>query len=196
MKYWLELLTAIMFTSVTALAVFVSEISDTRKIILGFMLFYTLHEWEENKYPGGFSKLMAKFSGKEMQKDREELSHTPVMILLLVITFVPFAFDKVNILVLVPIFLGVFECLVHIFGVFLHKTGKPYTPGLITAVALLGLSIYGLYRLSAVCVWTDYLFGVICMIASFAVMQRTVLMINGITYRDMISSVKKRLKKI
>lgn len=196
MKYWLETLTFIMFTTVTSVAVFMPEISYTRKILLGFMLLFTAHEWEENRLPGGFSKLMQKFSGKQFEKEREELSHIPVLVLLLVITFIPFVFDTVNIVVLIPIFLGVFECMLHIIGIFLHKTKKPYTPGLVTAVMLLALSMYGIYRLSAVALWTDYLFGAVCMIVSFAVMQRTVLMINGITYQDMISAAKKRFKKI
>ena len=48
--------------------------------MIGYMILFTLHEWEENRILGGFSKLMAKFFGLDVTKEKEELSHLPVAI--------------------------------------------------------------------------------------------------------------------
>jgi len=102
-----------------------------------------------------------------------------------VILFVPFAFDSVIFLALIPVCLGIFECFVHVMGIFLHKMKQPYTPGLITAACMLVASVCAIRFLSAsgMAVGKDYLLGAVCMVLSFAVMQNRVLAINGMGYR-------------
>lgn len=194
-KYNLEILTFLMFTIVTASAVFMTDISITRKIILVYMFLFTLHEWEENRFPGGFANLMEKLAGKKFDADSKELSHIPVSVLLLAITIIPFIFDNVIFLTLIPVFLGIFESIVHIAGIKLHKMPKPYTPGLITALCMLLTSAAVIYYFSAngMANGKDYLLGLLCMILCFAAMQRTILMINGIKYKDIAVIIKSKL---
>ena len=90
-KYNLEMLTLIMFGMVSCCAVFYNQLGLIQRIMIGYMFLFTLHEWEETRFPGGFAKLMAKFFGLEVTQDKENASHIPVVILLIVITFVPFS---------------------------------------------------------------------------------------------------------
>ena len=195
LKYHLELLTLVMVAMIGFAMVFVPELTLIQKFMLAYMLLYTFHEWEENRFPGGFSKLMAKFFGLDVTKEKEELSHIPVAVLLIAITFVPFFWQN-NILALIPVYLGIFEALVHVAGIKLHKMSKHYTPGMITALALLLLSVCALaaFAKHGISVGSDFTLGLLCMFVCFAVMQRTVIAIFGMGYRDIIAKVKSKFK--
>lgn len=195
-KYNLELLTLIMAIMIVTSIVFFKDLSTIQKIMISFMILFTLHEWEENRFPGGFAKLMAKLFGLDITKEKEEMSHIPVAILLIVITFVPF-FLQNGAIALIPAFLGILEATVHIIGIKIHKMKKPYTPGLVTALFLLCMSIYTLiiFNNEGVTSGSDYIVGILCMLICFAIMQRTVLAIFGLGYRDVISNIKEKFKK-
>ena len=91
-------------------------------------------------------------------------------------------------------YLGIFESIVHIVGIKLHEMKKPYTPGLVTAILLLCMSIFSLIRFvqQGVAQGLDYLLGLILMIICFAVMQRTVIAIFGLGYKDIIAKVRQK----
>ncbi len=195
-KNSLEIFTLIVLAVVSAASVFTDGFSDVKRLIIAFILLFTLHEWEENRFPGGFSKLMMAFTGQQFEKEREEWSHIPVYILLIVILLPALFFELPIFLVLIPVILAFFECFVHIAGIFLHKTGKPYTPGLITAlllclVALLAATVILKDKADG----RDYALGAVCMLVLFGIMQRTVLAINGFGYKDMLAAVKKKFSK-
>ena len=193
-KYNLELLTIMMFAFVTIVAIFNSVPSITQKILVVYVFLFTLHEWEENRFPGGFANIMEGMIGKKFSEDAKELSHIPVIILLLAIHIIPYIFDSTIFLTLIPIFLGIFEGFVHTMGVKLSKAEKFYTPGMITAYLLLIVSAFAIYYLSSNNMITakDCIFGVICMFASFAIMQNRILAINGIAYKDMLNIIKSK----
>ena len=191
-KYNLELLTVLMFSFVTIVAIFNSTPSLTQKILVAYVFLFTLHEWEENRYPGGFTNIMEGMIGKKFSEDAKELSHIPVIILLLLIHIIPYIFDSIIFLTLIPVFLGIFEGFVHTMGVKLSKAKKFYTPGMFTAYMMLITSIVTICCLTSNNIITakDYILGFICMFASFAIMQNRVLAINGIAYKDMLNIVK------
>lgn len=195
LKYNLELLTLIMVAMIVCAVIFVPELTLVQKFMLAYMLLYTAHEWEETRFPGGFSKLMAKFFGLDVTKEKEELSHIPVAVLLIAITFLPFFWQN-DIIALIPVYLGIFEALVHVVGIKLHKMSKPYTPGMITALALLLMSICALATFAKydVSVGRDFALGLLCMFVCFAAMQRTVIAIFGLGYRDIIAKAKSKFK--
>lgn len=195
-KYTLEILTLIMITMIAVATVFVPNLSIIQKVLIGYMVIFTLHEWEENRFPGGFAKLMAKFFSLDVTKEKEEWSHIPVAVLLIVILLVPFFWQN-EIAALIPVFLGIFEALVHIVGIKLHKMSKPYTPGLITALLLLAMSLYTLAAFSknGITGGSDYVYGFLYMFVCFAVMQRTVIAIFGLGYKDIIAIAKTKFKR-
>ena len=191
-KYNLETLTLLMFAFVTTAAIFHTTPSISQKMLVAYVFLFTLHEWEENRFPGGFVEIMEGMIGKKFSDDAKELSHVPVIILLLLIHIVPYRFDSVIFLTLVPVFLGVFEGFVHTMGVKLSKAKKFYTPGMVTAYMMLATSVFNIYYLAAnkMIAGKDCLLGIACMFVSFAVMQNRVLAINGISYKDMLNIIK------
>ena len=193
-KYNLEILTTLMFAFVTIAAIFNSTPSVTQKIIIAYVFLFTLHEWEENRYPGGFSNIMEGMIGKKFSEDAKEFSHIPVIILLLLIHSIPYIFDSIIFLTLIPVFLGIFEGFVHTMGVKLSKAKKFYTPGMITAYMMLIVSVFNIYYLASNNMITrkDCVLGFVCMFVSFAIMQNRVLAINGITYKDMFNIIKSK----
>ena len=193
-KYNLEILTTLMFTFVAMVAIFNTAPSLTQKMLVAYVFLFTLHEWEENRFPGGFVNIMEGMIGKKFSEDAKELSHIPVIILLLLIHIIPYFLDSVVFLTLIPVFLGVFEGLVHTIGVKLSKSKKFYTPGMGTAYMMLALSVFNIYYLitNKMITGKDCLLGIVCMFVSFAVMQNRVLAINGISYKDMLNIIKSK----
>lgn len=193
-KYNLEMLTTLMFAFVTMVAISNTTPSITQKMLVAYVFLFTLHEWEENRFPGGFVKIMEGMIGKKFTEDAKELSHVPVIILLLLIHIVPYLLDSVVFLPLIPIFLGIFEGFVHTMGVKLSKAKKFYTPGMVTAYMMLAVSIFNIYYLAENKMITgkDCLLGFACMLVSFAVMQNRVLAINGISYKGMLNIIKSK----
>lgn len=183
-----------MFGFVTITAIFNSAPSITQKFLVVYVFLFTLHEWEENRYPGGFSSLMEGMIGKKFSEDAKELSHIPVIILLLLIHSIPYIFDSIIFLSLIPVFLGIFEGFVHTMGVKLSKSKKFYTPGMFTAYMMLIVSLFTIYYLASNTMITakDCILGFVCMFASFAIMQNRVLAINGISYKDMLNIIKSK----
>lgn len=195
-KYNLEIMTLIFFGIVTICGVFVKDLCLIQRIMLGYMFLYTLHEWEETRFPGGFADLMVKFFGVKTTPDQLAAAHIPVAVLLLVITIVPF-FTQLPLLALVPLYLGIFETFIHIAGIKIHKMNKPYTPGMVTGILL------GIASVSALIVFTkehllggsECALGVLITILCFAAMQRTVLAIYGLNYKSVVANVKKKFGK-
>ncbi|MBQ2764982.1 MAG: HXXEE domain-containing protein [Firmicutes bacterium] len=194
-KYHLEILTFIMLSMVLCSFIFCPELGLIQQIMMGYMILYTLHEWEEIRFPGGFAKLMSKFFGIDVTKDKEDASHIPVVVLLIVITFVPF-FTRSPLLALVPVYLGLFEALIHIVGIKIHKMKKPYTPGMISAVLLgiFSIVVLTVFSKEQMVQGTEFLWGVLLTFLCFAIMQRTVIAVFGLGYKDLIANMKKKLR--
>lgn len=195
-KYNLEIITVIFFGMITICVVFSKQLGLIQRIMLGYMFLFTLHEWEETRFPGGFADLMVKFFGVEANADQIAAAHIPVSVLLLAITFVPF-FTQLPLPALVPVYLGLFETLIHLVGIKLHKMDKPYTPGLVTGIMLGITSVIVLVTFSKQQLLSPsgYVWGIPLMILCFAAMQRTVLAIYGLGYKFVIANVKKKLKR-
>ena len=194
-KYNLEILTLIMFGMVSCCVIFYHQLGLIQRLMIGYMFLFTLHEWEETRFPGGFAKLMSNFFGLEVTQDKENASHIPVAVLLIVITFVPF-FTQSPLFALVPVYLGLFEAFIHIVGIKIHKMKKPYTPGLVSALLLCvaSVSVLIIFSKNQLLQGSSYALGVLLMFLCFALMQRTVIAIFGLGYKDLIANIKKKIK--
>ncbi len=194
-KYNLEIMTVIFLVMIVSCLLSGREWSRIQWIMMAYMFLFTLHEWEETRFPGGFTDLMVKFFGEKTTEDKLATAHIPVAVLLIVITFVPF-FSQLPVLVLVPVYLGVFEMFIHVAGIKIHKMDKPYTPGMATAIILGITSVFVLITFSKEQLLSTggYLLGVPLTLLCFAAMQRTVLAIYGLSYGFVLENVKKRFK--
>lgn len=195
-KYNLELLTAFMVV-VIAITICLPSMSMVRKVLAVYMFLFILHEWEETRFPGGFADLMTKFFGISTSREKLEWAHVPVAVLLVVILLIPYLFDSIAMLTLIPAFLGILEGVIHIVGIKLHKMTKPYTPGMVTALCLFAVSVWVFWTFATMHLvsGSDFLLGAVCMFLAFVCMQRTVIAIYGLHYSDLIKFAKKKLGK-
>ena len=135
-KYNLEMLSVFLLAEFILTMIHRAALSPGRIITGVFALLIMLHEWEELRFPGGFVELMGRKIGLDVSTIDIGKCHLPTKILILVFAVVPMIFDRVMLIVFVPIVLMCFELFIHIMGIFIHKMKKPYTPGLVTAVVM------------------------------------------------------------
>ena len=155
------------------------------RALLGFMVLYVLHEWEESRIPGGFYDLFFGGIGIEV-KESESRMHWPVAIYLLLMLLIPLAFQQITFLVLIPLGLGLFEGVIHVAGIKIHKLKKPYTPGMITALILFVYSVIVITQINkagGLPAW-QWIVGFILSFAGFAVMQQFFLRTVGLTFGE------------
>ncbi len=186
-KYNLEIFSIIMV--VIAIITFIqwTTVSYARHILGIYMILLTLHEWEETRYPGGFYEFFLKKLGgdKEINMDMN-LMHFLVAVLLLVYTIPSYILQNFIFLTMMPVTFGILESIMHTAGIFIHHTGKPYTPGLISALLMLAWSIYALVTgISAGIVRiSDIIIGIVLMLVLFLIMEQTALHIAGVNPND------------
>ncbi|WP_165251603.1 hypothetical protein [Adlercreutzia sp. ZJ304] len=118
-KYNIEVLTFIAVTFIVCVAVFMPTLSIIQKFIIGFLWLFTMHEWEEGKFPGGFLNLIGDNLLKiKVTDELAGLSRIPTMCLILGFTIIPFFFDTAWWLVMLPVCLSIMEGIVHMISCF------------------------------------------------------------------------------
>ena len=155
------------------------------KSLLGFMVLYTLHEWEESKFPGGFYDLFFGGFGVEINVSESRM-HLPVAIYILVMLLIPFAMQNITFLVLIPLGLGLFEGVIHVAGIKIHKLKKPYTPGMITGILLFVYSIFIIIQINkagGLFAW-QWAVGFVLALLGFVIMEQFFLKTVGLTFAD------------
>ena len=151
------------------------------------------------RYPGGFLDLISEHV-LQMDVDKETKlgSRLVTGVFLFVMTVVPFLCgDAIPMFVVTLAVFSIFEGCVHIAGIKLFQLNKPYTPGMVTAEIELVTAIALIVYLAAnhLAAWYDYVFAPFVFIACFAVMQRSLMGMIGLRYKDMLAVMKKRLGK-
>ena len=181
----LEILSTVL-AIVVGISIFLwNSLTLAGRALLGFMVLYVLHEWEESRIPGGFYDLFFGGLGIEV-KESEARMHLPVAIYLLLMLLIPLAFQQITFLVLIPLGLGLFEGVIHVAGIKIHKLKKPYTPGMITALILFVYSVIVITQINkagGLPAW-QWIVGFILSFAGFAVMQQFFLRTVGLTFGE------------
>lgn len=190
-KYNLEIMTGIFAVVLAASLSQWTELSMLRRMIVVFMVLYTLHEWEESKYPGGFYRIF--FSKCTIDPTvSEERMHLPVAIYLLMILLIPYAFDSLAVLALVPLVLALFEGFIHTAGIIIHQLKKPYSPGMITAWMMFAYAVYMIGRLNAQLHLgaIDWILGIVLTAVSFFIMETFFMKGVGITVKEFQTNMR------
>lgn len=193
-KYNLEIMSAIFAVIVIVSAIHWNELSLLRQMTVIFMALYTLHEWEESRFPGGFYRIF--FSKCTIDPNvSEERMHLPVAVYLLIILLAPFVFDAVPALALVPLILALFEGFIHTAGIVIHQLKKPYSPGMITAWIMFGYAIVMIKRLNAeISIGaSEWILGVVLTVVSFAVMELNFMKSVGITIKEFQTTMREHI---
>ena len=184
-NYNLEILTTVLSIVFGVSLFFWDSLSLAGKALLGFMVLYTFHEWEESRFPGGFYDLF--FGGFEIEITASEARmHLPVAIYILIMLLVPFALQQTTFLMLIPLGLGLFEGVIHVAGIKIHKLKKPYTPGMITGLIMFAYSIFIIIQINKVGglpLW-QWIIGFVLAFAGFAVMEKFFLRTVGLSFGD------------
>ena len=198
-RYALEIYTVIAMLLIVGVAIFMGELTVIQKFVVFLSFIFILHEWEEGHYPGGFLDLISQHV-LQMDVDKETKLGSRLItgVFLFVMTVVPFIWgDAIPLLVVTLAVFSIFEGCVHIAGIKLFKLSKPYTPGMVTAEIELitGIALIAYLAANHLAAWYDYAFAPIVFIACFAVMQRSLMGMIGLRYKDMFAIMKKRLGK-
>ena len=189
-KYSLETFSFIVLIILLIRFLFYPDLPAEHRILSAFMILAILHEFEEKRTPGGFFELMAKKFGLPAEQQLFEKAGLCVIIYLSVIFIVASLYPK-PVLILVPVYLGLFEAFIHTAGIWIHKLKKPYTPGLVTAWIMAAVSVYTInYLATAYSIGAaTYILGLILFMLSFAALASSVWRSFGIG----ISDIRKRL---
>ena len=195
--YALEIYTVIAMLLIVCVAIFMGELTVIQKFVVFLSFLFILHEWEEGRYPGGFLDLISEHV-LQMDVDKETKlgSRLVTGIFLFVMTVVPFLWgDAIPLFAVILAVFSIFEGCVHIAGIKLFQLSKPYTPGMVTAeiefVTAIALIVY--LAANHLAAWYDYVFAPFVFIACFALMQRSLMGMIGLRYKDMLAIMKKRL---
>lgn len=201
-KYNLEIMSCIFALIIVISLLNWGDLSILRQMTIIFMVLYTLHEWEESRFPGGFYRIF--FSKCTIDPNiSEEKMHLPVAIYLLIILLLPFIFDNIVIFALVPLLLALFEGFIHTAGIIIHQLKRPYSPGMITAWIMFVYAIIMIRILNAQVDMgaMEWILGIVLTIVSFIIMETRFMKGAGITVKEfqtnmrnhMLNRIKKRL---
>ena len=197
--YALEIYTVIAMLLITLVAMFMDNLTVIQQAAVWASFLCILHEWEEGRYPGGFLDLIQNNVLKiEVDKETALGSRLITGVFIFVITIVPFFFgDKIPMFAVAMATFFIFEGCVHAAGIKLFKLEKPYTPGLVTAEIeqVTGIALIVYLAVNHLGAWYDYTFGPFVFLACFAIMQRSLMAMIGLRYKDMFAIVRKRLGK-
>lgn len=193
-KYSLEMLSVFLTAEFIVTMIFRSVLSPGRIITGVFALLIMLHEWEETRYPGGFFQLMGRLMGIDLTTVNMGKCHLPTKILIFAFAVVPMIFDQVMVLVCVPIILMLFEMFIHIAGIFIHKLGKPYTPGLVTAIFMGITGICGAHHLieTGLASASDILLAIPAFFVCFWTMGFCIIKLIGLDFKQIRANVMAR----
>ena len=176
----------------TAYALVLLVIGILMWIIIIATCIVTLHEWEEQRFPGGFFDVMSRIWQIDLSNiDLHDMYAKPD-IYIFAITFLALIFPNTLFLSCAVLLLGVFEGFIHIMGIKLAKLERPYTPGMITG------ELYALFSISCIIFLidsgmtglTDWVLGFIWLFLTFLIMEFFVWRTAGISPKELSSKVR------
>ena len=191
-KYSLHCLTAYSILLLVIGVIMWNSLAVIQKIIIIATCIVTLHEWEEQRFPGGFFDVMFGIWQIDISNiDLHDMYAKPD-IYIFAITFSALIFSNILFFSCAVLLLGVFEGFIHIMGIKLAKLEKPYTPGMITGEFFAVFSILCIIFLieSGITVLMDWIFGFIWLFVTFLIMEFFVWRTAGINPKEFPSKAR------
>lgn len=197
--YALEIYTVVAMLLIALVAMFAGELTVIQQFAVWVSFLCILHEWEEGRYPGGFLNLIqANVLQRELDEETKRGSRLVTAVFIFAMTIVPYFFgDRIPMFVVDSASFCIFEGIIHVVGIKIFSLKKPYTPGLVTAEIELvsGVCMIVWLAVNHIGAWYDYTFGPFVFIACFALMQRGLMAMIGLHYKDMFAIMKRRLSE-
>ena len=191
-KYSLYFLTAYALALLVIGILMWNSLAIIQKIIIIATCIVTLHEWEEQRFPGGFFDVMSGIWQIDLSDiDLHDLYAKPD-IFIFAITFLALIFPNALFLSCAVLLLGVFEGFIHIMGIKFAKLERPYTPGMITGESFAVFSIISIIFLieSGITGLMDWVFGFIWILVTFLIMEFFIWRTAGISPKEFPSKVR------
>ncbi|MBT8342104.1 MAG: HXXEE domain-containing protein [Desulfatitalea sp.] len=176
-----------------------SSMPMLQRLVGLIFIMYAFHEFEEFKFPGGFTEMTTK--GLDFSLPRPESAKLVVALAIFCIAFVPFFFTNIAWLAIAPMLLGILEVVAHFGMIKIFKLKRLYSPGMATALLMLPISIYSIYYVvqNDLIQPVQWLYAVVYMAVIFFIAQITVIKLNGLNYFEFVkngrATVLARLKQ-
>ena len=169
----------------------------TQKCAAVMVVVACLHEWEEQRFPGGFLELMAQNMGLSVTDEQRASMLAKPDLMVGVLTFLGFAVRDVPLFACAVILFGLLEGIVHVAGIKLMDLRRPYSPGLVTAELWAVASIVSIVLLAqqGTVGPLDWVLGFAWLVICFAAMEIAVWKAAGISSREVPERMKARLSK-
>jgi hypothetical protein len=155
-----------------------------------FFLGLILQLWEEGRYPGGFTDLVA--SKLRFTQNNPHFGEMATVGIVLSLTFVPLFFPNVPFLVVAALRVGFLEALAHIAAAAIMLR-RPYSPGTATALlVLLPISVLGIAYVIRHDLMTprSWVFAFLYMLSSLMLAQQAVVRASGMKYAEFLRNVR------
>lgn len=177
------------------------NLSALQLATVGFGIFIMLHEWEEMHLPGGFMEMMGDIIGWDMSGIRPGAQHTSQSLLIALIVILPILCPNTHWLFCGTMIFDIVEGIVHVAGIKMAKTSKPYTPGMITGIFMFIYCIAAIvmvYKAESIAT-ISWVLGFLYFLIWFIVMEQLVITFCQFNRKDvmkaMMGMAKGRLKK-
>ncbi len=170
-----------------------------QKIVVVCTVIVTLHEWEEQRFPGGFMNVMGGMMDLDVSALDLHAMQSKPDIFIFVLTILALVLSDVYPFACAVMILGLFEGFIHLMGIKLARMPKPYTPGMVTAELYAVCVIIGLVQLSKAGVGItvkDWLLGIVWYLAAFGCLEFSVWGAAGLSPKDVAGRMKANLARI
>ena len=171
------------------------EIALTQRLAAIATVIVTCHEWEEQRFPGGFLDLMGSILGLDTADVDPHRMYSKPDVLIFVLTILALALPQVPLFTCALLVLGCYEGVVHVMGIKLGKLARPYTPGLVTAEMYALFSIVGIVLMAraGVAGALDWVLGIVWFFSCFAVMEARVWRVVGLSPKEIPAKFKAKI---
>lgn len=197
MKYSTHLLTVFEVCLCAWAAVNLKTLSAIQLAVVGFGIFIVMHEWEEMHLPGGFMEMMGDIIGWDMRGIRPGAQHTSQSMFIALILILPLIFPDSHWLFCGTMIFGIVEGIVHVAGIKLANTAKPYTPGMISGIIMF---IYcfavtaAVYKTESIAV-NSWILGLAYFVVWFIAMMQLVISFCRFDRKEFMKAMMSALKK-
>jgi len=185
-KYSLYLLSAYAAGVAGVSALRWDDLLVTQKLVAIATVIFTLHEWEEQRFPGGFLEMMGEVLNINIANVNRHAIFSKPDVLVAVMTLTALVFKNVPLFSCAVLIVGLFEGIVHVVGIKRAKRTKPYTPGMVTGEIYAVLSVVGIVLIarSGAATALDWVLGMVWSALCGAVMEIAVWKAAGISIKD------------
>lgn len=185
-KHCLGILTVYALAILVVAVVLWDSFALPQKAAVVVAVLLTLHEWEEVRFPGGFIEKIGGAIGIDLDSVDHDALHARSVGMCFVVMSCAVWVPAVPLFACALLMLGVGEGIVHVVGIRLTRSGRPYTPGMVTAELMAIVSVAGI----VLCVQggaaapLDWVLGAVWLLVCLGAMEISIWRLAGMSPKD------------